>query len=192
MHFLQLQDIRKLVLLVLSQKNCMPIKSDDWSARKPSTPYGELPVIEIEGEGVLAQSNAILGLIGKRYDLLPQDDFKAAQHYGILSAVEDLSMRISHTISIEDDAEKKKSREKLADGYMKHWAANMEKQIQGPYVARDRISVADIKLFVMLSWVRQGILDHIPSNYFDGYPKLNALYEAVSAHPKIIEWYKNK
>lgn len=168
------------------------IDTKNWPDIKPSTPFGELPVIELEGEGILAQSNAILGLIGKRHGLLPEDDFKAAQHYGILNAVEDLSMRISLTISIEDDAVKKATREKLAKGYMADWAINLQKQILGPFVAGNQISVADIKIYVLLRWVKLGILDHIPANYFDNYTTLNALFTAVATHPKVVDWYKNK
>lgn len=168
------------------------IDRKDWPDIKPDTPYGELPVIEFAGEGTLAQSNAILGLIGQRYGLLPANDFAAAQHCAILNAVEDLTTRIVLTIKIEDTEEKRKAREQLAGGYMKNWALSMEKQIQGPLVAGDQISVADIKLFVLLNWVRQGILDYIPANYFDRYAKLSALLAAVASHPKVVSWYSKK
>lgn len=168
------------------------IDPKDWPSKKPSTPFGAMPVIEIEGEGVLAQSNAILGLIGTRHGLLPNDDFKAAQHRAILNAVEDLNMRIGSTMRIEDDEEKKKERQELAEGYMKDWANNMEKQIQGPFVAGENITVADVKLFVLVNWIKKGVLDHIPKNYFDNFSKLNTLFTAVATHPKVVEWYENK
>ncbi len=168
------------------------ISPKDWSSIKPSTPFGEMPVIDIEGEGILAQSNAILGLIGTRHGLLPDDDFKAAQHIAILNAVEDLNTRIGFTMRLEDDEQKKKERQELAEGYMKEWANNMEKQIQGPFVAGETITVADLKLFILIGWIKQDILDFMPANYFDAFPKLNTLFAAVSEHPKVIEWYKSK
>ena len=167
------------------------VKGEQWPERKPFTPFGEMPVLEIEGEGVLAQSNAILGLIGTRYGLLPGDSFEAARHISLLNAIEDMSRQISVTFPMADE-EKKKAREALADGYMKDWANNIVKQIKGPFVAGDTISVADIKLFVFLQWVKNGDLDYVATNYFDGYPELNVLFDAVSNHPKVIQWYSKK
>ena len=44
------------------------IEFPSWPARKPTTPYGALPVLEWEGKQ-LAQSNAIMRFIGRKYDL---------------------------------------------------------------------------------------------------------------------------
>lgn len=75
---------------------------------------------------------------------------------------------------------------------MQDWAGNVEKQIQGPFVAGQKISVADLKLYILMSWIKKGIVDHIPENYFDEYRNLNDLFNAVANHPKVIEWYSRK
>ena len=167
------------------------IQPKDWNEKKPSTPYGALPTLEIEGKGVLAQSNAILGLIGSKYNLLPEDDFEAAKHISILNAVEELDIRIGLTMKIKDEDLKKKRREELVESYMFSWASNLQNQIQGPYVAGEKISVADLKLFTTVRWVKKGVLDYIPANIFNDHIKLLKLVEAVENHPKVIEWYKN-
>src|SRR5262245_55954367 len=66
------------------------IKRDEWMALKPNTPFGSLPVLDVEGRGELAQSNAILGFIGRSHGLHPTDPFEAARHDAILAAVEEL------------------------------------------------------------------------------------------------------
>ena len=164
----------------------------DWKKLKPTTPFGAMPVLEVEGMGTLAQSNAILGYIGTKYGLLPEDTFQAAQHHALLNAAEDLRSRVSRTIGIKDEAEQKQAREKLAAGYMKDWAHNVEKQIQGPFVAGEQISVADLKLYILMNWFKKGIIDHMPVNYFDEHPKLSGLFDAVASHPKVVEWYSMK
>ncbi len=42
------------------------IRSAEWPALKPKTPFGSLPILEIPGKPPLAQSNAILVYIGRR------------------------------------------------------------------------------------------------------------------------------
>jgi len=164
------------------------ISFDDWSSRKPTMPFGAVPVLKIEGKPDLAQSNAILGLIGQQHDLLPEDKFEAALHIAILNYVEEISMRMGETIQMAED-QKEKARHELINGFLKEWASYIDEQIKGPYVNGDKISVADIKLFVLVSMFKQKILDYIPDNYFDTNVKLMELYNAVGTHPKIVEWY---
>lgn len=161
----------------------------DWASIKPTTPYGEVPMLEIEGEGTLAQSNAILWLIGTRYGLLPDNEFKALQHLALMNAVEDLSVRISDTMPLPDEAKKSK-RQALVNDYMKAWTINVEKQIQGSFVAGSKISIADIKIFILVNWIKGGDLDHFPTDFFDSYPKITRLFNAVLEHPKVIRWYE--
>src|SRR4029077_6733078 len=66
------------------------IKREDWPALKPDTPFGSLPVLEMPGCPPLAQSNAILLLIGCEYKLHPQASFEAARHVAMMCHVEDL------------------------------------------------------------------------------------------------------
>src|SRR3954466_10390081 len=90
------------------------LSRDQWMALKPSTPFGSLPLFELPGSPVLAQSNAILVLIGRRYGLHPKDDVEAARHEAIMSYVEELRAHVTPTMRMTDEAEKKKAREQLA------------------------------------------------------------------------------
>lgn len=161
----------------------------DWSARKPNTPYGAVPVIEIEGKGVLAQSNAILGYLGRQYGLLPEDEFTAARHIAIMEAAEDLRARVNRTLILEDEGERREARRELAEGYMMDWAGNVAKQITGPFVAGETIGVADLKLYIVMNWIKRGVIDHVPTDLFDGIAALQTLFQSVDAHPKVMEWH---
>lgn len=165
------------------------LNREEWAGYKPTTPFGQMPVLEIRGKGVFSQSNAILGLIGSQHDLLPKDEFEAAHHIAILNACEDLRCVINRTMRIKDDAEKKKAREEITAGYLKDWSSNIEKLVKGPFFGGDELSVADLKLYIVMNWIRRGIIDHIPANSFEPFSRLSALFDAVGNHPKIVEWY---
>ena len=66
------------------------IESAEWPALKPKPPFGSLPTLEMPGHPILAQSNAILALIGRLHGLHPKDAFEAARHEAMLCHVEDL------------------------------------------------------------------------------------------------------
>ena len=53
------------------------IRREDWPAMKETTPYGALPVLDLPGHPPLAQTNAILVLIGRRQGWFMRNGFYA-------------------------------------------------------------------------------------------------------------------
>lgn len=166
------------------------VKGPDWPAFKATTPFGSVPVLEMEGHPPLAQSNAILVLIGRLHGLHPKDLFEAARHESLMAAVEDLRAAIAPSLRLKDEDEKRKAREALATTTIPTWAANVERQLgDGPFVAGAKPSVADLKLFTIVRWVKSGALDHIPATTFDAFPKLTRVHDAVRDYPAVVAWY---
>jgi glutathione S-transferase len=159
------------------------LSREQWAALKPKTPFGALPLLDIDGKK-LAQSNAILGYIGRTHGLYPADPWQAAQHDALLQSVEDLRVKLPDGKGMSDD-EKKAAREAFAAGWLSQWATTVSEQIAGPFVGGDAISVADLKLFVILRSYLSGTYDHVPPSTFDHFPKLLALYAAVASYPAI-------
>ncbi|MCP5068465.1 MAG: hypothetical protein GY946_18035, partial [bacterium] len=166
------------------------IKGSNWAEHRPHTPFGSLPVLEIEGLGELSQSNAILAYIGRAHGLHPTDPWSAARHEALMCAAEDLRSRVFPTLRIEDEGEKKTAREEMANGLLQDWGRNVEQQLgEGPFVAGDQIHVADIKLYMLVRWFARGLVDYVPSDVFGEFPRLLRLHDAVENHPRVVEWY---
>lgn len=165
------------------------IKRGDWMALKPTTPFGSIPILELPGKPPLAQSNAILTLIGRRHGLHPADDFESARHEALMQHVEDLRHMVGPTLWIKDEDQKRTARQALATGYIPAWAAFTERQLgEGPFVAGNTLQVVDLKLFIVVRWFATGTVDHIPATVFDAFPKLSRVYQAVGAHPGVQAW----
>jgi glutathione S-transferase len=163
--------------------------SAEFAARRSSTPFGALPVFTVEGHAPVAQSNTILRLIGHQHGLLPTDPWESARHEMLMDAVEDLRHRMGPMARIKDEAEKKRQREEAARGYLPEWALSVERQLgAGPFVGGEKISVADLKLYVVLTPYLKGAIDHVPASTFDCAPRLLALHAAVGAHPGVAAW----
>jgi glutathione S-transferase len=167
------------------------LSREAWQALKPKTPFGSLPTLEWPGHPILAQSNAMLLLIGRLKGLHPTDPWEAARHEEILAACEDLRHNVAPTIRISDEAEKKKAREALATGYLPAWGANVEKHItgDGPFFGGNKVQVVDIKLHIIVRWFNGGKVDYIPATIFDAYPKLVRVHDAVKNHDAVRAWY---
>lgn len=165
------------------------IQQADWPAMKEKTPYGSLPVLELPGHAPLAQSNAILVLIGRRHGLHPKDDFEATRHEGMLQHVEDMRLTVRPTLSMVDP-ERKAAREALVAGFLPAWGKAAERNLgAGPFFAGDKLQVVDIKLFVAVRWLSGGKVDHIPATIFSAFPKLMRVHDAVRDDARIKSWY---
>jgi glutathione S-transferase len=167
------------------------VKGPEFAELVPSLPFGSLPVLEIPNKGVLAQSNAILRFIGTQHNLHPKDPWEAARHDSIMDAVEEFRGKINPSLHVSDAEAKKAMRQKLASEDLPKWAARMERLLtgDGPFVAGSQISVVDFKVYMAIGWIAKGVLDHIPADLFNAYPKLMRLYHAVAQHPGVVGWY---
>jgi len=63
----------------------------------------------------------------------------------------------------------------------------------GEYFADKRLTVADLKIFMWIRWLRSGVLDHIPKDLVDRVaPLLVQHFERVASHPRVAEYYKRR
>ncbi len=61
-----------------------------WEERKATSPFGALPILTVEGRPPLAQSNAILRMIGSVHGLLPPEEWESARHEAVMCSVEEM------------------------------------------------------------------------------------------------------
>jgi glutathione S-transferase len=167
------------------------VKGTDWERRKPGTPFGALPLLEKDGE-ILAQSNAINRYVGRLTNLYPSDPWQAAQCDEIMEAVEDLTGKIAATMFLGDE-EKKAQRKALVEGPIPFYLTRLQQRLEahgGRYFAGDKLSVADLKVFVLLRHLKSGVLDHVPTDLPDRIaPKLVEHFERIKNEPGVKAYY---
>jgi len=162
------------------------ISRENFEAMKAELPYARLPMLEIEGVGKFAQSNAILRLIGRLHGLHPERPYEAARHDSLMEAAEDLRTKIVPTMEIKDEAKRMETRHDLSENFIPEWAGCVERQIDaGPFVGGARPHVADIKLYMLHRWISSDNIDGIPSRVLHPFQKLGALANAMAAHPAV-------
>ncbi len=169
------------------------IVRDAWATLKPTSPYGGLPILTVAGKGALAQSNAILSFVGRAHGLLPTDPWEAAHHEAVMCAVEDFRAQLNPSGRIADPELKRIAREEFAAGYLKTWAAAIERQLEasseaGPFFGGAALSVADIKLFIIMRSIIDGGIDHVSRTAFVEFTGLSRLYEAVRTDARVAAW----
>jgi glutathione S-transferase len=145
------------------------VKPADWPAKKPATPFGGLPLLEVDGKQV-AQSNGINRFVGKLAGLYPEDPFQAACCDEVMDAVEEIGTKLNATMQLPNGEEKRKRRQELADGPIPFYLRALAERLAlrgGTWFADDRITVADLKVFLLIRHLKSGVLDHIPTDLPD-------------------------
>jgi len=167
------------------------VKGTDWERRKPGTPFGALPLLEKDGE-ILAQSNAINRYVGRLTNLYPSDPWQAALCDEIMEAVEDITNKIAATMFLSDE-QKKAQRKALVEGPLPFYLARLQQRLEahgGRYFAGGKLSVADLKVFVLIRQLKSGVLDHVPADLPDRIaPKLVEHYERIKNEPGVKAYY---
>ena len=166
----------------------------DWPQHRDRTPFQALPTLEVDGK-VVAQSNSINRYVGKLAGLYPKDDWQALLCDEVMDAAEDIGTRIAGTMDLPADS-KKLAREELAGGRIPRYLEQLQARLQaagGEYFANRRLTVADLKIFMLVRWLRSGALDHIPKDLVDRTaPLLVKHFDRIAGRQEIAQYYERR
>jgi len=156
-----------------------------------TVPFHQLPVLEIDGK-IIGQTGGIARFCGKLSNLYPENNLLAAQVDQIIDTATDITNLISPTVGEKDEKIKKNMRERLTHKLLPKWLNYLEQILNenkyAIWFVDNKLSIADIAIWRLLGWMKSGMLDGIPSNICEPYPKLDNIYNRVHKHPKVQEW----
>ncbi len=166
----------------------------EFSELRQDTRFNAVPVLEIDGAAV-TQSDGLSRYVGKLAGLYPEDDLQALYCDEALGAVEDTYHHIVQTFGLQGD-ELKKAREKLVDGWLSVYLRGLGELLArggGEYFADNRLTVADLKVFVQIRSLLAGTLDHVPTELVAQLaPGLVKHQERIEADPVVVAYYSSR
>ena len=109
-----------------------------------------------------------------------------------MCVVEEATVRLSPSFRMAGD-EQKAARLELVNGSMPIYLRWLESQLLahgGEYFADNRLTVADLKVFVDVRGLNSGRLDHVPTDLVEQVaPALNAHMQRIAALPAVAQYY---
>mmetsp|Transcript_12368 Transcript_12368/g.16215 ORF Transcript_12368/g.16215 Transcript_12368/m.16215 type:complete len:227 (-) Transcript_12368:78-758(-) len=174
------------------------IQFAQWSALKPTTTWGSLPILTLSTGEKVAQQRAVLRLVGKQTGLYPTENhFQAALVDSFIDACEDIG-----TINIIGQGlpqeEKEAARAKaVAEGgpvfnILKKIEAFIDEHCGSEgYAVGGTLTIADVFLFTGCGALESGFFDGVPPDAVGAsdFPKITAVRKAVRSHPAVTKWY---
>ncbi|XP_035728117.1 glutathione S-transferase-like [Vespa mandarinia] len=158
--------------------------SNDWPKIKPTTPFGQVPMLEVDGKKI-NQSTAIARYLAKQHGLAGKNDWEALEIDAIVDTIHDLRAKIA-AHHYEQNAEAKAAKLKVAEEVVPYFLERLDNQVKnnGGYFVGGALSWADLTFVALLDYLNF----MSKSNIIEKYDNLKALQEKVLDIPAIKKW----
>jgi len=167
------------------------IESAEWPALKSKTPFGQLPILDIDnGKVVLSQSKAIYRYLGNELGLAPKDHIQAGRGDMFIDGYDDVQKHFVPWFQEKDPAKKKELWKQLESEHIAPFLKMYEKFLVDngtTYFLGNSITWVDLVLFDALHKTKQG-----SAHLFDGHHKLSEFVDKIAKEPKIHAWLEKR
>ena len=167
------------------------LTQEQWPEFKPKTPYGQLPVLEVDGK-MLAGSGPIERFLAEQYGLAGSNAFENAEIASILDVVDDLAEKLVAVYFEKDEARKTELKKGLEETHIPKYLGALEKRAAANnsadgWIYGAKVTYADFGVYLQGEYVQI-----IAPNILDNYPALKKLRESVAKLPNIARWLKER
>jgi glutathione S-transferase len=164
------------------------LDKEKWPALKPSTPFGQVPIIEFEGK-TFCQSNAIGRYLARKFNVAGKTDVEQLEADMIVDCMEDGLKPFITLFGEKDEARKAELKKKYAEEQLPVSFAGLESILKSNkggdgFFVGDSLTWADLAFLMFVSWSKMSGNETL----LDNYPKLKALEKRVESVPKVAAW----
>ncbi len=161
----------------------------EWLKIKPNTPYGTIPVLEVDGKQ-LAGSGSIQRYLAEEFDLAGSNAWENAQLDSLYDLGNDFGKKFEEILFEKDEARKtemiKKLEEEAIPKYLEIFEQILTNNASG-WLFGSKLTYVDLGFFNLISWMKEGF-----SSALDKYPAIKKHCETVEALPNIAKWLKER
>nr|UCR60996.1 glutathione-S-transferase [Aphelinus asychis] len=165
------------------------VPKERWPELKKTLPYGQLPVLEVNGQQI-AQSNAIARYLARKYNLAGQDEWQAMQCDVLVDSLGDLRFELLQFQKEEDLFKKEEKKAKFVKETIPFFLNKFEQTIgrNGGYAVGSTTTWADFVFAVAL----ENFEHMFGGGALESYPALRSLKQRVHGLPAIAEWISRR
>ncbi len=178
--------IRLLLEDVACEYEDIRVPQDDWSAIRPTTPFGRVPVYR-EGEMEVPETYAIINYLGRKFGLLGGDESSRVRCDVAVEALRDYGNRIAVVFGAKSSGSDDGRREFIQDELPERLSAlqnfYISNSVGNEYWAGESVTVADYVAFYFI----EGVRDQFPKAlaHFEG---LAAFHMEFASRPRIRDY----
>ncbi|CAG0918809.1 unnamed protein product [Notodromas monacha] len=158
------------------------INKEKWAELKPTVPFGQLPVLEVDGK-LLAQSHTIARYLANAHGLAGKNSWESALCDQYVDAIIDLTMHYRTMRYGKSDAEKEEAKKTLLESALPVFCQRMTTKIDANpsgLLVSDEVTWADIYLAHGMDVLEAAVPDCL-----EPYPRIKKIQEHVFGLPNL-------
>nr|QIM41217.1 glutathione S-transferase [Calliptamus italicus] len=165
------------------------IEFEKWPPLKASMPFGQMPLLEIDGKKMI-QSTAICRYLGKKLGLAGENEWESAQIDMAVDTITDLRLKLSDYYWEPDEAIKQKKKETVFNETLPFYLERLNVLVKenGGYLAAGKLSWGDIFFAALCDYMNCAAKFDITKDY----PNLASLKKKISELPAIKDWISRR
>lgn len=167
------------------------LTKEEWAEFKPKTPYGVIPVLEIDGK-LYGGSGPIERYLAEQYGLAGSNSLENFELSTIYDVTRDLILRMMVLQMEKEDARKAELKKELDETHLPKYLGILNKVITDNgsadgWIYGNKVTYVDMRIACMFDFVLKA-----SPNALDAYPAIAKLKAAVEALPNIAKWLKER
>ena len=168
------------------------LAGDEWAAFKPKTPYGGMPLLEIDGK-LYAGSGPIARYVAEQHGLAGSNALENFEIATIYDVTQDLFIRMMLLHYEKDETRKGELKKELSEQHLPKYLGILNKLITDNgspegWIYSNNVTYVDLRVALMVDYV----VSLGGANALDAYPAVAKLKATVEALPKIAKWIKER
>ncbi len=165
---------------------------EEWAKFKPNTPYGGMPVLDIDGK-IYGGSGPIARYVAEQHGLAgsnPVENFELAT---ISDVIDDLVLRIMMLHYEKDEKKKGELKKELDETHLPKYLGILNKQItdngSSGWLFGGKVTYVDLYLVLVADLL---VAFGSGPQVLEPYPAIAKLKATVEALPKIAKWIEER
>jgi len=167
------------------------ITRDQWPALKPETPFGQLPMLEVDGQK-LSQSIACARYLARKFNLAGKTEMDQARGDMLIDCFIDSIEPLIKFFKEADETKKAEVKKKYVEEQLPAYLTSLEALLSANH-GGDKFFVGDELTWIDLAFLNHvDWLTHVCENPLSNHQKLAALKERVEKVPNIAKWIEER
>ena len=169
------------------------LEFNEFPPLKPSTPFGHLPILEIDSKDTLAGADVIGRYLAEKFGLAGSSDMDNIKIAGIKDFQDEIVERMVQAFFEEDVAKKAEKNKQLSEKKICMHLEILEKVIKrnpagGYWLYGPHVTYVDLNLYLLVDFMKIFMKD----NFLDSYPGVKRICAEVGTLPQIANWIKSR
>ena len=131
------------------------VSSKDWAAIKPTTPFGQMPILDVDGE-ILTGSGPIARYLSEKLGLAGSNAIENTKIAGIKDVQDEVTLKLIKAFFAKD---KEAAKKEVVEDFIPKYLGLMEKTIKGNPVCQDwlfgsKLTYVDLHLYLIVDCMK--------------------------------------